>query len=43
MVNGFFAEAAIKSKNYATFTNELFNLSRLAIDEDKGDYNFREV
>lgn len=43
MVNGFFANAAIESGNYAVFTNELFNLSHLAIDENKGDYNFREI
>lgn len=43
MVNGFFAKAAKHSKNYKTFSNELFNLTHLALDEDKGDYNFREV
>jgi len=43
MVNGFFAHAAIVSGNYATFTSELVNLTNLALDEDKGDYNFREI
>ena len=43
MVNGFFAKAAIATKSYNTFTNELFNLTHLALDEDKGDYDFREV
>jgi len=43
MVNGFFAKAAKQSKSYQTFSNELFNLTHLALDEDKGDYNFREV
>ncbi len=43
MVNGFFAKAAIQSANYTTFTNELFNQTHLALDADKGDYNFREV
>jgi hypothetical protein len=43
MVNGFFAKAAISAKCYPIFSNELFNLTHLALDEDKGDYNFREV
>lgn len=43
MVNGFFAEAALKANNYKVFTTELNNLTRLALDEDKGDYNFREI
>ena len=43
MVNGFFAAAAIKSGNYRTFSNELFNLTQLALDEKMGDYDFREV
>ena len=43
MVNGFFAAAAIKSRNYTTFSNELFNLTKLALNEKMGDYNFREV
>jgi glycogen debranching enzyme len=43
MVNGFFAEAAVTAGNYSSFTNELFNLTHLAIDQNKGDYNFREI
>ena len=43
MVNGFFAEAAIVTKNYKTFNHELISLTHLALDEDKGDYNFREI
>jgi len=43
MVNGFFAKAAIASGDYSTFANELYNLTHLALDEDKGNYNFREV
>lgn len=43
LVNGFFAKAAKLTKNYTTFSNELSSLTHLALDEDKGDYNFREV
>ena len=43
MVNGFFARAAIATKNYNSFNHELFGLTHLALDEDKGDYNFREI
>lgn len=43
MVNGFFAQAAIASGNYNTFASELFNQTHLALDADKGDYDFREV
>jgi glycogen debranching enzyme len=43
MVNGFYAKAAILSESYQTFTHELFGLTRLALDEDKGDYDFREI
>jgi hypothetical protein len=43
MVNGFFAQASIDTKNYKTFSHELFALSHLALDEDKGNYNFREI
>jgi len=43
MVNGFFANAALKTKNYEVFTSELNNLTHLALDEDKGNYNFREI
>jgi glycogen debranching enzyme len=43
MVNGFFAKAAIVAGNDIVFTNELNNLAHLALDEDKGNYDFREV
>lgn len=43
MVNGFFAQAAVASRNYVTFTNELTSLIHLALDADKGDYDFREI
>lgn len=43
MVNGFFADAALTTKNYDVFENELNNLAHLALDEDKGNYNFREI
>jgi hypothetical protein len=42
-INGFFAKAAVTVNNYNTFSHELFGLSHLAIDEDKGNYNFREI
>jgi glycogen debranching enzyme len=43
MVNGFFANAAVVAGNYTSFTNELNNLTHLALDEDKGNYNFWEI
>jgi glycogen debranching enzyme len=43
MVNGFFAKAALVAKNYKTYNHELFSLTHLALDEDKGNYNFREI
>lgn len=43
MVNGFYAKAAVKSGSYQSFTHELFGLTQLALDGDKGDYNFREI
>jgi glycogen debranching enzyme len=42
-VNGFFSKAALIAKNYKTFSHELFSLTHLALDEDKGNYNFREI
>jgi hypothetical protein len=42
-VNGFFSNAALVTKNYKTFNHELFCLTHLALDEDKGNYNFREI
>ncbi|MGE5499959.1 MAG: MGH1-like glycoside hydrolase domain-containing protein, partial [Syntrophothermus sp.] len=43
VVNGYFAQAASLTGNYEKFTNELFSLTHLALDEDKGNYNFREI
>jgi glycogen debranching enzyme len=43
MVNGFFAQAAKATENYATFTKELYAQTHLALDEDKGNYDFREI
>ena len=43
MVNGFYAKAAIVSGSYPSFTHELFGLTHLALDADKGDYDFREI
>jgi glycogen debranching enzyme len=43
MVNGFFADAALTTKNYQVFDSELNNLIHLALDENKGNYNFREI
>lgn len=43
VVNGFFAQAADLAGNYEKFTNELNCLTHLALDEDKGNYNFREI
>ncbi|HZL08646.1 MAG TPA: glycosyl hydrolase family 65 protein [Prolixibacteraceae bacterium] len=42
-INGFFANAAITVNNYQTFSHELFGLTHLALDEDKGNYDFREI
>ncbi len=43
MVNGFFAKASIAAGNYKSFSHELNSLTHLALDEDKGNYNFREI
>jgi glycogen debranching enzyme len=43
MVSGFYAQACIDAGNNASFANELDGLTHLALDEDKGDYNFREI
>jgi hypothetical protein len=43
VVNGFFASAALQTGCYTVFANELESLTRLALDEDKGNYNFREI
>ena len=43
MVNGFYAQAALLSGSYPSFTHELFGLTQLALEEDKGNYDFREI
>ncbi len=43
MVNGFFAKAAIHTGNYDQFEHELNSLTHLALDEDKGNMDFREI
>ncbi|MDP4291445.1 MAG: hypothetical protein Q8908_10230 [Bacteroidota bacterium] len=43
MVNGFFARASIISGNRDVFLKELNGLTQLALDQDKGNYNFREI
>ena len=43
MVNGFFARAARIAGVDSTFTHEFFSLTHLALDPDKGDYDFREI
>ncbi|MDP4184007.1 MAG: hypothetical protein Q8862_02460 [Bacteroidota bacterium] len=43
MVNGFFAQASIIDGNHTSFVHELNSLIQLALDSDKGDYNFREI
>jgi len=43
MVNGFFAKASVVAGNYKSFAFELNSLTHLALDEDKGNYNFWEI
>lgn len=43
VVNGFFARAAITAQDYTVFKNELYAQTHLALDEDKGNYDFREI
>jgi len=43
IVNGFFANATLITKNYESFNHEFFSLTHLALDEDKGNYDFREI
>lgn len=43
MINGFYAKACVYAGNYKSFTFELNNLTHLALDADKGNYNFREI
>lgn len=43
MVNGFFAQAATQTGNRKAFDLELTALQKLALDEDKGNYNYWEI
>jgi len=43
MVNGFFANASVVAGNYNSFTHELNSLTHLALDIDKGNYDFFEI
>ncbi|MBD0777782.1 hypothetical protein HPE56_08255 [Maribacter sp. ANRC-HE7] len=43
MVNGFFAKASIIAGSNTNFDFELNALTHLVLDEDKGNYNFREI
>lgn len=43
MVNGFFAKAAIIAGDKQVFDKELKGLTTLALDEDKGNYQFLEI
>ena len=43
MVNGFFAQAAIKANNKTSFDTEFNGLTKLALDQDKGNYQFWEI
>lgn len=43
MVNGFFARAAVEAGDRETFTKELNSLTALALDKDKGNYQFWEI
>ena len=43
MASGFFAQASIVAANFPTFNKEFQSLTKLALDEDKGNYEFREI
>ena len=43
MANGFFAKACIVANNYTAFNKELTGLTSLALDVDKGNYEFWEI
>jgi hypothetical protein len=43
MVNGFFAQAAMKAGQTRAFEHELDGLTHLALDKDKGDGQFWEI
>lgn len=43
MINGFFARACIDAGEYEAFDKNLYGLTSLALDADKGNYEFREI
>jgi glycogen debranching enzyme len=43
MVNGFFAQAAAKINAYKVYEKELNGLTNLALDKDKGNFQFWEI
>lgn len=43
MVNGFFAQASVIAGDMNSFSNELDGLTSLALDKDKGNYQFWEI
>jgi len=43
MVNGYFARAAVDAGCYSSFEKELNGLTSLAIDRDKGNFQFWEI
>jgi hypothetical protein len=43
MTSGFFAKACKIANNYPAFTKEFNGLTHLALDEDKGNYEFWEI
>jgi len=43
VVNGFFSQALAKIGAHRMFDREFFGLIQLALDEDKGDYDFYEI
>jgi hypothetical protein len=43
MVNGFYADAAMKAGNTSDFDREFEGLMHLALDADKGNYDFYEI
>lgn len=42
-VNGFFAKAAVQTGNYPVFEKELYGLTQLALDPDKGNGDLKEI
>ena len=42
-VNAFYANAALETGDWKIFEHEFYSMADLALDEDKGDYNFYEI